>query len=550
MKKNSGERLNYQRHNLYGVTPIIKLLLIIFILFATMLPYLLIYHLMPEAYTYSWIIPPYPEDSLAYMAWSRQAANGNLLFSMKYTSLPHQPFFFLSFFLISGWINAISGVEIGLVLFLLKSIGVVLFLCMFFTVIKYFKLNRVQATIASIFLVTSSGFGAILILLFKPSKLIHLPYPIDLWMPESNTFWSLLWNPLWPYSLTLILLIVYLINIASDRNDYRFAWISGGLTALLALCHPYQVALIYPLTVIICAVKKKNKSFPILWRFFIISIPFVLHVFLLSRFHPLLVAHNLTGQAKSPPLLASCLGLGIPLLIVIGGVVIFWKYLRKTFWQMEIWIFVSFILSYFSVWFQRKLLFGIHIPICILSAIILERLFSKITNIRVRQNVLGVTLVILFPIMISTHIHNFHELLREVKEDGVESPYWIKNEIIEGMEYLKINSKPEDIVFASYPISRLLPAYSGNTVVWGHWSQSVDYAKRVEWYKNIFGAQSDWNNLKRNMEFWSLGIKYVFLEVDSMDSLHSSFDGRIITGTKKVFTNRSVVIYKIELPKR
>src|SRR5512135_1909724 len=47
-------------------------------------------------------LPPYPEDSLAYLAWERQAMSGAWLFGMKYTALPHAPFLFQPFFLVVG----------------------------------------------------------------------------------------------------------------------------------------------------------------------------------------------------------------------------------------------------------------------------------------------------------------------------------------------------------------------------------------------------------------------------------------------------------------
>ena len=37
---------------------------------ATSLPYLVNFASTPAGYRYTWILPPYPEDSLSYMAWS------------------------------------------------------------------------------------------------------------------------------------------------------------------------------------------------------------------------------------------------------------------------------------------------------------------------------------------------------------------------------------------------------------------------------------------------------------------------------------------------
>ena len=62
---------------------------IAFMIVATSLPYVLNWLSAPPGYHYTWILPPYPEDSFGYMAWSQQAARGSLLFRLKYTALPH-----------------------------------------------------------------------------------------------------------------------------------------------------------------------------------------------------------------------------------------------------------------------------------------------------------------------------------------------------------------------------------------------------------------------------------------------------------------------------
>src|ERR1039457_297696 len=68
-----------------------------FVVFATSVPYLLNWLHTPTGFHYTWIIPPYPQDSLGYMAWSQQAAHGSLLFKIKYTALPQSAFLFHPF---------------------------------------------------------------------------------------------------------------------------------------------------------------------------------------------------------------------------------------------------------------------------------------------------------------------------------------------------------------------------------------------------------------------------------------------------------------------
>lgn len=49
----------------------------VFMVLATSLPYWLNYFSTPAGCEYTWIMPPYPEDSFGYMAWAGPAAHGS-----------------------------------------------------------------------------------------------------------------------------------------------------------------------------------------------------------------------------------------------------------------------------------------------------------------------------------------------------------------------------------------------------------------------------------------------------------------------------------------
>ena len=153
----------------------------------TSLPYLLNFFSTPAGYRYTWILPPYPEDSLAYQAWSQQAAHGRLLFQIKYTALPHAAFLFHPFFLVAGWMSALLGCDIGIVLWALKAVGVALFFVTFFKYADYLGLSGFQSTAASILAGISSGLGGLLVFLNLAGQSPAL-CPADLWVVDVNTF--------------------------------------------------------------------------------------------------------------------------------------------------------------------------------------------------------------------------------------------------------------------------------------------------------------------------------------------------------------------------
>src|SRR5256885_7813317 len=216
---------------------------IAFLIVATSAPYVVNWLYTPPGYRYMWILPPDPEDSFAYMAWAQQAARGALLFKSKYTALAHSAFLFNPFFLICGWFSALFSCDAGIMLLILKALGVAIFFLTFYRYVDYLGLSRTESTAASILLGISSGFGGIFASIgsMKDSPL----FATDLAVPEMTTYYGFLWNPLFPFSLTLILLSVFWIDRGTRDSRVSDIWRAGIATGILATIHPYFVPLVF-----------------------------------------------------------------------------------------------------------------------------------------------------------------------------------------------------------------------------------------------------------------------------------------------------------------
>jgi len=127
-----------------------------------------------------------------------------------------------------------------------------------------------------------------------------------------------------------------------------------------------------------------------------------------------------------------------------------------------------------------------------------------------------------------------------------EGAYYISNEMLEGLKLLRKTSKPNEVVFATLSTSRLIPAFAGNTVVWGHWAMSVDLNERRDWYTKLFNNYQDWDDENRARQFWGSGIEYVFADSQLKKSIERDpmkwFV--ILRDADEVFRNEKVVIYR------
>jgi len=523
---------------------------IAFMVLATSVPYLLNFFSTPAGYHYTWILPPYPEDSLAYLSWSQQAAQGSLLFHLKYTALPHHAFLFHPFFLVCGWLSSLFACDIGIIHLVLKAVGVVFFMVTFFRYTDYLGLTGFQSAAASILLGISSGIGGLWVWIGLADQLQVLP--ADLWVVDTTTYWCLLWNPLFPYALALTLLVIYWLDRGTQRGQKRDFWFSGLASGVLALIHPYSQPLLFAFAVIITVQRRRADALSCLSRYFFASLPFVLHVVLISKLNPLVSRHSITGEMRSPSLMAYLAGFGFPLLLFVAGLAAGRGQLIKRYWHIILWFLLCLVFAYLPFWFQRKFIFGAHVPLCIVAGISFDMLLTRCSggSARLRRQLLVIAAAVLLPLLASTPMYLLASQSREVK-DNAFGAYFISDEVLKGLMFLKNQSKPDEIVFATVATSRLIPAFSGNTVLWGHWAMSVDRQERENWLANLINNPSKRDDEWRSREFWGAGIQYIFADGELKQSLDQNPHSWrfVLDEANVVFENGSVRIYQHRAPR-
>jgi len=362
---------------------------------------------------------------------------------------------------------------------------------------------------------------------------------------DMNTFWSLLWNPLFPWSLTLIFLALFWVDRGSRDGRKLDFLLSGTATGVLALIHPYSQPLLFAFTVIITMLRRNSSSLIYLSRYFCAALPFVVYLALVAMWHPLVSRHDYTGEMVSPSLLTYALGFGLPLVVCIAGFILGWKQLMNRCPQILLWFVLAVALSYFPFWFQRKLIFGAHIPLCIMAAISFGLLLNRFANPRSRRWCIAIVAIIFLPLLVSTPTYLFATENREVR-NNTDGAYYVSNDVMDGLRYLKTRTNPGDVVFATPETSRLIPGLAGNTVVWGHWAMTVDLQARHDWITNLFSPHANWSDPARSQKFWGTNIQYIFAEGALKQSIEQ---GRnqwqvILSQADLVYTNKSVLIYR------
>jgi hypothetical protein len=202
-------------------------------------------------------------------------------------------------------------------------------------------------------------------------------------------------------------------------------------------------------------------------------------------------------------------------------------------------------LAYFPFWFQTKLVFGAQIPLCIVGGAAVGSIMHNYLSVSTRRWLPISLAVISIPLIASTPIHILFKLQRFLAANDQDS-YFITDDVMKGFDFLSSRNTPNDLVFADISTSRLIPAFSGNTVLWGHWAQTIDLQDRGKWLQSLFNPQSDWNDQSRRITFWGSGIEYIFATAELKQNLDAfpSHWRVILMGSPKVFENPSVIIYQ------
>jgi hypothetical protein len=177
--------------------------------------------------------------------------------------------------------------------------------------------------------------------------------------------------------------------------------------------------------------------------------------------------------------------------------------------------------------------------------VVFDSIVSALKSEPVRRIAVTVAAIVFLPLVSITPAYLLFSERREVQQNK-DGAYYVSDAVMEALGVLRKQSKPNEITIALYSTSRLIAAFAGNTVVWGHWAMSVDLSERQKWANAIFNSQTDWSDSKRAAQFWGDNAQLLFADgslKQSIDSYPSRWNVILKDGTK-VFENSAVVIYR------
>ncbi|MCE5200638.1 hypothetical protein LLG39_16860 [bacterium] len=426
------------------------------------------------------------DDGAVYLSWMRQAADGHFFIRNLFTSEPQAARAFNLLFLVMGGFARITHLPLIWVFHIFRALLGVTLIWSIWRFSKLFLDNPTARRILIPLVGLSAGVGWLIPGAKAPTG------SVDLWQPEAITFLSIYLNPLFLAGLILMLWSLYFLTQTHRYGRVTDAISAGVMLLLLGNIHTYDVitvACVWAAYVLLTWITDRHipkQTIILSLLAAIIAVPSVWYQFHLYQIDPVFQARA-NSPTPSPIIWSFFEGYGLVLIGAIIGIITILSASRQANPQsptpnphlLLVWSLVGFALPYIPVGQQRKLVMGLHIPLCILCAYALSLLIARIPASSRRAVIIALVAL--------TAVSNLHFLALDLNllNSGQTVTHYrpfLQSDEMAAIGYLRAHVSPSDAIFAPPDMSIFIPALAGRQVYYGHWSETPDYGSKLgEW---------------------------------------------------------------------
>ncbi|MFB0534071.1 MAG: hypothetical protein ACETWR_03705, partial [Anaerolineae bacterium] len=419
------------------------------------LPYLCAYLVAPDDMQFTGLISN-PMDGNSYLAKMRQGAQGKWLFHLPYTSEDHDGAFIFTYYLFLGRLSASLGLPLILTYHLARIVNSLVLLFVAYCFVSLFSLDRRSRRAAFLLIGLSTGLGwlAVPFSVFAP----------DLWVPEAITFYSIFANPHFPLAMALMLLTFafVLVPLQAESEDGqpsvgRDSILAALSSLLLGVVQPFCVITVYSVLggyFILRLLKERHLPWPEILRGIVagaVTAPIIAYDYYVYTFNPVLRAWSEQNVTLSPPPWEYAIAYGFVLPLAAAGAALAIRRRSRGDFFLLAWVMVNCLLLYAPFSLQRRLVTGLHIPLCVLAAMALSRYVLPRFALARRIVILGAIIVLTMP-------SNLFVLMASMAGAAQQdSRLYLYRDEAEAMTWLQENAQPTDIVLASPEMGLFIP---------------------------------------------------------------------------------------------
>ncbi|MCP4536088.1 MAG: hypothetical protein GY832_02980 [Chloroflexi bacterium] len=534
-------------------------LVVLVVLLATSLPYAFAslttpsdQHFMGFAFNTS--------DHAQYLAWYKEFQT-SFSISNTLTPEPNPEIFFNLLWFALGRLGLYTGWSYIVVYQIFRWAAGAFFLGMIYVFSALFFPGVRKRRIA--FLITSlgSGLGWILVVLKYALAADEVPFPLDVYVAEGNSFFCVMAYPHFAEAAGLILLVLGLLLVGERRGELRYAVLAGLSAHFLGWQHGYDLLIVWGVPCAYAGVKWLiERQWPDYWFKAmlitgLLSWPPVLYSVLLTRLSPIweiILAQFSNAGVFTPNLFHIFILMGLPLILAI--LTLFWlargqvknglveQSPTRGYLFLAVWFVAGWALSYVPTDFQIHMLNSWQVPIGILATIglcdhVAPRLTKRWSLGQSQKIVSGIFLLLI----VLTNVYLL--LWRSLDLNRHEYPYFLHRNDVVAIEWLGANTPVDAIVLSSYDVGRYIPGLSGRSAFLGHWAQTVNFFDKRDRVSRFFDAQT--NDVDRLETLQTFGVDYVLY--GPAERMLGSYDPDLALYLDPVFSTPQVIVYRVNL---
>ncbi|MEW5959946.1 MAG: hypothetical protein AB1801_19675 [Chloroflexota bacterium] len=466
------------------------------ILALSCVPYLIAAQLAPPGWEFAGFMVN-PLDGQSYMAKMQQGFAGNWLFHLTYTPEPHDGAFIFTFYLALGHLAALTGLPMIWVFHLARLLAGLVLLGVAYRFVAHITPDLSERRLAFVLLLTSSGLGWL--------GAMTGAFPIDLWVPEAFVPYSLYANPHFPLSMALMLIIFQrviwppqtksgiekisnikpLLPTSYSLLPTPYSLLPGLAALALALILPFALLTVWAvLGVFLLGLYLARRRLPWLqiWPtlgVILFGAPVIAYDYWVSISNPILAGWSAQNITPAPAPANLLLGYGlVGALSVVGGLRVARRASpleKQGEWLALGWALTTIVLLYLPLDLQRRLINGLHIPLCILAAIGLKRGLAG-ASLRAGYQRLATQAVIILSALGTVFVWTVPLLgmLSPPDQSATTALFFLRQEEIIGLNWLRENTSPDDIILASPRLGMFVPGQTGARAFYGHPFETID----------------------------------------------------------------------------
>ena len=529
--------------------------LIFFTIFVSCLPYAWGYFLAPvmgEGGHPSFFIGTVYniDDYCNYLSWLRQMADGHFFLHNLFTTDPQKNLEFNVFFWLLGRGMALTHCSPQAALQAARVGGGAGLLWLVYRFYRHCLPENAPARLSALgFACLSSGFGW---LVWPRWQDKNLPGgPVDSWQPEAYTFLSIYTSALMTVSTILILGALYALLLGEQTGRWKYPVIAGVCGGLLGNMHSYDVlhlSAAWGVFLVVLTILRRGKGMAPSWLraalALALTLPTTLYMYYV--FNAEAVFHKRANvPTLSPAFWHYVLGYGLVFcLAVVAGARVIRKaaptpgpspigmgegsrttpsgsplpsagegpgvgaaFLPLLF--ALCWAVGGFLVIYLPFAFQRKMLMGEHIPLCLLAGAGAAWLTEKLKP-SVRTWALAALVLASLPSNVFFLARDFKHLQHNKSETHL--PPFLSLPLVDVYHWLRVNTPPDAAVVGFPGLCTALPGEAGRAVWAGHWAETPSYGAKDAEFADAFDAQTP--DAARYTFLRSTGAQFLFYPND------------------------------------